>query len=80
MGENNDLYTKRWLKTNFKIKYGEHIMFTEASGEPNVVCFKNMTEFIVNGKWFSEKNKDSHDGVERILVTTAMVNNKHITL
>ena len=55
-------------------------MFTEASGEPNVVCFKNMTEFIVNGKWFSEKNKDSHDGVERILVTTAMVNNKHITL
>ena len=32
-------------------------MFTEASGKPNVVCFKNMTRFIVNDKWFSEKKK-----------------------
>ena len=39
VGENNDVYTKRWLETKQKIKHGEHIMFTEASGKPNVVCF-----------------------------------------
>ena len=32
-------------------------MFTEASGKPNIVSFKNMTEFIVNDKWFSERKK-----------------------
>ena len=32
-------------------------MFTEASGKPNIVCFKNMAEFIVNDKWFSEGKK-----------------------
>ena len=32
VGENYDVYTKRWLKTKLKIKYGENIMFTEASG------------------------------------------------
>ena len=44
--ENIEAYTKRWLKTKLKlkIKYGEHIMFTEAPGKPNVVCFKNMLE------------------------------------
>ena len=41
--ENSEVYTKRWLKTKLKIKYGEHIMFTEAPGKPNV-CFKNMLE------------------------------------
>ena len=55
--ENNDVYTKRWLKTKLKVKYWELIMFTEASGKPNIVCFKNMTEFAVNDKWFSEREE-----------------------
>ena len=71
VGENNDVYPKRWLKTKLQIKYGEHIMFAEASGKPNIVCFKNMTEFIVNDKWFSERKKDSDDEAERIIVTAA---------
>ena len=32
-------------------------MFTEGSGKANVVCFKSMTEFIVNNKWFSDREK-----------------------
>ena len=71
VGENNDVYPKRWLKTKLQIKYGEHIMFAEASGKPNIVCFKNMTEFTVNDKWFSERKKDSDDEAERIIVTAA---------
>ena len=32
-------------------------MFTKALGKPNVVCFKNMTDFIANDKCFPrEKN------------------------
>ena len=53
-GENN-VYTKWWLKTKLKVKDGVLFMFTEASGKPDVVCFKDMTKFIVNDKWFSEK-------------------------
>ena len=40
-----------------KINMERIIMFTKASGKSNVVCFKNMTEFIVNDKWFSERKK-----------------------
>ena len=46
VGENNDVYAKCWLKTKVKVKYGERIMLTKASGKPNVICFKNITEFI----------------------------------
>ena len=55
-------------------------MFTKALGKPNVVCFKNMTEFIANDKWFSEGKKDSNDEAERIIVTAAMLSNEQVTL
>ena len=48
--EHNDVYTKQGLKTNLKVKYWELAMFTEASGKPNIICFKNMTEFVAC-KW-----------------------------
>ena len=56
IGENNDVYAKRWLKTKLKVKFEDHVMFTKASRKSNV-CFKNMTEFIVNDKWFSERKR-----------------------
>ena len=40
VGGNNGIYRKRWLKTKSKTKYGEHIMFTQAPGKPNVVFFE----------------------------------------
>ena len=42
VGENNDVYTKRWLKTKLKNKYEAQIMFNEASRKSNVVCFKKL--------------------------------------
>ena len=42
VGENNDVYTKWWLKTKLKNKYEAQIMFNEASGKSNVVCFKKL--------------------------------------
>ena len=77
--ENNDVYTKRWLQMRLKIKYWELVMFTEVSGKPNIVCFKYMTEFVVNDKWFSERGKKySNDETERIIVTATMLTNKHV--
>ena len=55
-------------------------MFTETSGKPNVICFKNMIEFIVNDIWLSERKKDSNDKTERIIVTAAILTNKHDTM
>ena len=51
VGEYNDVYTKQWLKTKLKIKYGEHIMFTEASGKPNVVFFLMLSWDIEIEHW-----------------------------
>ena len=56
-------------------------MFTEVSGKANIVCFKDMAEFVVNDKWFSQREKKySNDEAERIIVTAAMLTNKHVTL
>ena len=55
-------------------------MFTEASGKPNVICFKNMIEFIVYDKWLSERKKGSNDKTEWIIVTAAILTNKHDTI
>ena len=55
-------------------------MFTEASGKPNVICFKNMIEFIVKDKWLSERKEDSNDKTERTIVIAAILTNKHDTI
>ena len=79
--ENNDVYTKRWLQIKLKFNYWELVTFTEVSGKPNIVCFKNMTEFVVNDKWFSKREKEYlNDEADWIIVTAAMLTNKHVTL
>ena len=59
--KNDNVYAKRWLKTKLKIKHEQHIIFSEAFVKPNVVCFMNMTEFIVNDKLFAQRKKESRD-------------------
>ena len=79
--ENNDVYTKRWLQIKLKVKYWELLMFTDVSRKPNIVCFKDVAEFVGNDKWFSQREKKySNDEAERIIVTAAMLTNKHVTL
>ena len=79
--ENNGFYTKRWLQIKLKVKYWELLMFTDVSGKANIVYFKDMAEFVVNDKWFSQREKKySNDEAERIIVTAAMLTNKHVTL
>ena len=34
-------------------------MFTDVSGKANIVCFKDMAEFVVNDKWFSQREKNT---------------------
>ena len=62
VGENNDVYTEWQLKTKLQIKYGEHIMFIEASGKPKI-----KTELIVNDKWFSTEKKTQMTRVRKSL-------------
>ena len=57
VGEITTFTQSHGLKLNKKIKYGENITFTKASGKSNTVCFKNMTEFIVNDKMVFPKKK-----------------------
>ena len=41
------------------------------NGKRNVMCFKNMANYIVNEKWFNMRNSNMEKEVERIVLTAA---------
>ncbi|KAK6168832.1 hypothetical protein SNE40_020006 [Patella caerulea] len=44
-----DVYSKKWLKSLLKERYGEHIFFANIGGSrKEAVCFRNMASYIVN--------------------------------
>ena len=44
----HEIYTRKWLKTKLKNKYGEWIFFAELQGKTDAVCFRDSAEFLVN--------------------------------
>ena len=53
-----EVYTKKHLKRKLIDRYGHHIVFPEVCGRKNVICFKDMCSFILNDKWYSDRDKD----------------------
>ena len=54
--ESNEVYSTNWLKKKLKDRYSNHLCFVESKSRKNILCFKNMANYIVNGKWY-EKDK-----------------------
>ena len=48
--ESNEAYSTRWLKKKLKDRHSDHLYFAEINGRKNVVCFKNMANYITNAK------------------------------
>ena len=63
--------SQKWLKNKLQQKYKEHIFFVEALGKSNVVCFRNMADFVVNDKWYSGRKENIDEESERIITTAA---------
>ena len=47
ISDNSEVYTVKKLKQNLLEHYKEFIFFAEVEGRGNVVCFKNLTKYII---------------------------------
>ena len=65
------VYSSKWTKEKLKKKYGDHLFFAEINGKPNMICFKDMASYIINEKWYADKEANIHDETERIVTTAA---------
>jgi len=73
ISDNSEVYTVKRLKQKLQEHYKEFIFFAEVEGHGNVVCFKNMTQCIINENWYSEKKAKIEDEAEHIVTTTAKI-------
>ena len=73
ISDNSEVYTVKRLKQKLQEYYQEFIFFAEVEGRGNVVCFKNMTKYIINEKWYSEKKANIEDETECIVITAAKI-------
>jgi len=47
------------------------VYFAEVSGRKNVMCFRNLGSFIINDKWYKERNYDPEKESKRIVTMAA---------
>ena len=69
--ESNEAYSTKWLKKKLKDRYSDHLLFAEINGRKNVLCFKNMTIYIINEKWYEKRQINVDDESKRIVITAA---------
>ena len=60
------MYTHQWLKTKLEEKY-HNIFFAEVDGRDGVVCFREVTKYLINDNWFSNRKTDPEEMDERII-------------
>ena len=70
--ESGAVYSIKRLKQKLQEHY-EFIFFAEIEGQGNVVCFRNMANFIINAKWYSDKKDDIQAEAERIVIAAAKI-------
>ena len=73
ISDNSEVYTIKRLKQKLQEYYKEFIFFVEVEGRSNVVCFKNMAQYIIHEKWHSEKKANIEDEAERIVITAEKI-------
>lgn len=64
-----EVYSLKQMKRKLEFRYGTSIIIVENDGKPNVVCFKDAANFIIEK---SNKEKDKTDSSEcEVIVKTA---------
>ena len=59
------------IKKKLQERYGSHIYISEVDGRKNVVCFKNSVAYLVNARWFANREEKAEDESERIITLAA---------
>jgi len=67
--ESSEVYSNKHLKRKLKEKYGDHVFFAEVNGRPDVICFRDMSSYIISDKWYEERKSSTLEESERIVCT-----------
>ena len=57
--ELKETYSTKWLKKKLQDCYCNHLYFAEVNGRKNVVCFKNMVNYIINEQWYEKRRNNN---------------------
>ena len=71
LASGSEVYTIKRLKQRLIDHYKDVIFFAEVGGRHNVVCFRNMANYIINEKWYTNRRDTVEDETERIVKTAA---------
>ncbi|ESO85472.1 hypothetical protein LOTGIDRAFT_154963 [Lottia gigantea] len=67
-----ETYTSRTLREKLIQRYDEHVFFAKiGGGQKDVLCFRNMADYIVHRKWHDEKIENREAEIRRIIITCA---------
>ena len=73
ISQSDDVYTRKWLKTKLKEKYGEMIFFSEKQGKADVICFRDSAEYLINDKWYQSRKDIVEEEAERVVKQAAKI-------
>ena len=68
-----EVYSLKRLKQRLQDHYGDHVFFAERQGRKNVLCFRDMAEYIINEKWYSDRKQAATDDAYRIIDAAAKI-------
>ena len=71
IASSSDVYEIKSIKKKLQERYGSHIYISEVDGRKNVVCFKNSVAYLVNDRWFANREEKAEDESERIITLAA---------
>lgn len=72
-GSEEKVYSRKWLKTKIKERYGDHVTFTEVEGKSTKVCFGNMVDYLITDKWYQNRKSNTIAEADRIVSLAAKI-------
>ena len=63
-----EAYSTVYIKKKIKEKYNDHVYFSEIKGQSDVVCFREMANYILK-----EKKKNSNESKEDVIIAAAKI-------
>ena len=72
-GGEGEVYRRKQLKRKLKDCYGDHVFLAEMYGRNDVVCFRNMANYILNERCYSDWKSDSTQDAYTIIQSTAQI-------
>ena len=73
LSQDGNTYSVKTLKTKLKEHYIDFIYFAEIEGKPNIVCFRDTINHIINSTWYEGKKENRHDEATRIIKMAAKI-------